>query len=148
MRHGEASYAAPTDPQRPLTERGIAESVAMAKHYGDAWHQLDLVLVSPYLRAQQTWQAIEQALGLKVKVETLEELVPESDPALARDLLLASAEVAGARGVLVVAHMPLLGYLLAELVSGSEPAMFMTSGVAHIRSEQRADLIELRGPTH
>lgn len=58
MRHGEAQQFAPSDAQRALTDRGRHESEAVARACANqrGVKGFDLVLVSPYLRAQQTWE--------------------------------------------------------------------------------------------
>ncbi|GAA4872377.1 phosphohistidine phosphatase SixA [Ferrimonas pelagia] len=146
MRHGEASFDAPTDPQRELTVLGQQQSRAMAEHYFADWQTVDLVLISPYVRTDQTWQQIAAILPQPVPVQILEELVPEADPEYASDVVIATAQVLGARRVLVVSHMPLLGYLLAELVPGQIPAMFTTSAVAKITLDEAATLVERLAP--
>ncbi|WP_298441167.1 phosphohistidine phosphatase SixA [uncultured Ferrimonas sp.] len=140
MRHGEASFDAATDRQRPLTELGKRQSKEVAEQFMLAMERVDLVLLSPYLRTRQTWGAIEALCKASPPVELLDELVPEANPAMARDLLIAQAEVAQAEHVLVISHMPLLGYLLAELVPGQEPSLFATSGIAQIAMLQQPQL--------
>lgn len=59
MRHGEAEHFADSDAQRALTTRGRLESDTVAKACAEhGITHFDKVLVSPYLRAQQTWQEI------------------------------------------------------------------------------------------
>lgn len=60
MRHGEAQQFAPSDAQRALTDRGRHESEAVARACVNqrGVKGFDLVLVSPYLRAQQTWELL------------------------------------------------------------------------------------------
>ncbi|GAL37398.1 phosphohistidine phosphatase SixA [Vibrio maritimus] len=61
MRHGEAVHYAPTDEQRALTEHGKDSSIIVARACKQqGYDRFDKVLVSPYLRAQQTWAAISQ----------------------------------------------------------------------------------------
>ncbi len=132
MRHGEAGFDAPSDPERPLSENGRQQSLALVHHYLPQWQTLDLVLVSPYVRTWQTWETMRTQLPESIPVEVLPELVPETDPALAADVITATAELAGAKQVLVVSHMPLVGYLLSQLVPGQVPMMFATASVAHV----------------
>ncbi|MBY6186040.1 phosphohistidine phosphatase SixA [Marinobacter hydrocarbonoclasticus] len=146
MRHGEASFDAITDRQRPLTPLGVSQTQQMASHLASQIEQLDLVFVSPYLRAQQSWEACQPLLPKSASVHCLDELVPEASPAQAHDLLLAHMEVAGAETGLVVAHMPLLGYLVSELVPGAHPPLFATSAMAEIELTPERRLVRLQGP--
>ena len=61
MRHGEAEHFADADAARQLTPRGRVESEAVARACKEqGFAQFDKVLVSPYIRAQQTWQEISE----------------------------------------------------------------------------------------
>ncbi|GAA5190900.1 phosphohistidine phosphatase SixA [Ferrimonas gelatinilytica] len=136
MRHGEAGFDAPSDPERPLTELGRQQSLALVHHYLPQWQELDLVLVSPYVRTWQTWEAMRAQLPETISAQVVPELVPETDPSLAADVIIATAELAGAKNVLVVSHMPLVGYLISQLVPGQIPMMFATAAVAHVQYDQ------------
>ncbi|QIZ77219.1 phosphohistidine phosphatase SixA [Ferrimonas lipolytica] len=146
MRHGEAGFDAPSDQLRQLTSLGKSQSLEVAQQFLVAMQHMDLVLVSPYLRAQQTWQMIESLCQAQPQVQVLDELVPEADPAITRDVVVATAAVAKANNVLVIAHMPLLGYLLAELVPGQEPCLFATSGIAEIAMLEKPQLERRASP--
>ncbi|MBY5922116.1 phosphohistidine phosphatase SixA [Ferrimonas balearica] len=146
MRHGEASFDAVTDRQRPLTPLGVTQTQQMATHLARQLSQLDLVFVSPYLRAQQSWQACEALLPKPERVHHLDELVPDASPALAHDLLLAHMTLVKAKTGLVIAHMPLLGYLVSEFVPGQTPPLFATSALAQVALEPAPQLISLQGP--
>ncbi|ADN76826.1 phosphohistidine phosphatase, SixA [Ferrimonas balearica DSM 9799] len=147
MRHGEASFDASTDRQRPLTPLGVTQTQQMAAHLASRIAQLDQVFVSPYLRAQQSWQACEVLLPKAQKIHTLNELVPEACPQTAHDLLLAYMDVQGAETGLVIAHMPLLGYLVSEFVPAEAPPLFATSALAQIELKPTPTLISLQGPS-
>ncbi|MBY5993754.1 phosphohistidine phosphatase SixA [Ferrimonas balearica] len=146
MRHGEASFDAPTDRQRPLTEVGATQCQQMAAHLAANLTGLDMVFVSPYLRAQQSWRACQPLLPQPKGVQTLDELVPEGDPALCHDLVMAHMDLAQAKTALVVAHMPLLGYLVSEWVPGETPPLFATSAIAHLECRPNPRLLSLQGP--
>ena len=130
MRHGEASYQANSDKERVLTELGIEQSQTMAKWLMKDISQFDLVLVSPFVRAQQTWKNLLDLNIRSKKVCTLSELTPSSDPSQSSTAISAYAEHYQAETVLVVAHMPLLGYLVNEFVPSEEPPIFATAGIA------------------
>lgn len=147
MRHGEAGFDASVDSQRTLTDLGQREVMHMGARLSQELSRCDLVLVSPYVRAQQSWICLKAVLPDEVQVATLDELVPNADPALSHDVIAAYAETHGAERVLAVAHMPLLAYLVREFVPGIEPPLFATAAVASINSEPSAELQWLKSPT-
>ncbi|MCG9731224.1 phosphohistidine phosphatase SixA [Shewanella sp. Isolate13] len=147
MRHGEAGYNAHSDRERTLTDIGRHHTVLMSNWLGLTIKEFDLVLVSPYLRAQQSWQEVSKHFPEPHKWITLDDLVPSGDPSRVADLVLAYAEQYQANNVLVIAHMPLLGYLVSELVPGIEPPLFATSGVTLIeRVNERNSLVWQHAP--
>ncbi|MBT1446329.1 phosphohistidine phosphatase SixA [Shewanella sp. JM162201] len=129
MRHGEAGYQAQSDRDRTLTDTGRYHTRLMSNFLSRLVTEFDLVLVSPYLRAQQTWQELATHFPEPRKWLTIDDLTPSSDPATAASLIEAYADQYKADKVLVIAHMPLLGYLVSELVRGVEPPLFATSGI-------------------
>ncbi|MCL1075004.1 phosphohistidine phosphatase SixA [Shewanella dokdonensis] len=130
MRHGEAGHEAKYDRERSLTESGLHHVALMSEWLKSTGVKFQLVLVSPYLRTQQTWQEVSQHFPAPRKCKVLDELVPAADPEMAARLVLAYAEQYQAENVLVLSHMPLLGYMVSELVAGVEPPLFATSSVA------------------
>ncbi|GAA3580922.1 phosphohistidine phosphatase SixA [Gibbsiella dentisursi] len=92
---------------------------------------IERVLVSPYLRAQQTLEAVREALPLPEGAEVLPELTPGGDAGLVSCYLQALAKE-GVGAVLVISHLPLVGYLVAELCPGESAPMFATSAIADV----------------
>lgn len=92
---------------------------------------IERVLVSPYLRAQQTLETVREALTLPEGAEILPELTPGGDAGLVSCYLQVLAKE-GVGAVLVVSHLPLVGYLVAELCPGECPPMFATSAIANV----------------
>lgn len=129
MRHGDAAIHAPSDAERPLTQKGKDDSVLMAQWLQNQGIKIDSVLVSPYLRAEQTRQVVSQHLDLPAKSEVLGQLTPGGNAAFVADHIRDIA-VLGANAILVVSHLPLVGYLVSELCPHKEPPMFTTSTVA------------------
>ena len=129
MRHGEAEHFAQSDAERALTDRGRSASAAVAavcvaqgiKHF-------DKVIVSPYLRAQQTWQEISSQFDAR-QIEISEDITPYGDSEQVADYVNALIEVEKLESVLLVSHLPLVGYLAAEFVVDMVPPMFPTSGL-------------------
>ncbi len=101
VRHGEASLKAPTDRQRELTERGHLQVAAAAQWLASNWRP-ERLLVSPYLRAQQTAAAFLAAMpGLRAAYA--EFLVPDT-PLQELNGELAAIEP---QRVLLIGHNPL-----------------------------------------
>ncbi|KKD01122.1 MULTISPECIES: phosphohistidine phosphatase SixA [Photobacterium] len=133
MRHGEAQHFAPSDAERPLTAQGKMYSRQMAKQLASHLdEQLDLVWVSPYLRAQQTWQAMSEELPVPKTLMTVDDITPYGDASQVADYLKAVIALEKPKTVLLVSHLPLVGYLSAELVPGLQPLMFRTSSIAAV----------------
>ena len=112
LRHGQAEPKARTDAQRNLTDVGRREVEGAAAPLRD--QSLQVILVSPYQRAQQTAEIVRQALGFTGPVETVPWLTPDSDPADAMLYLDRRTE----QRLLLVTHQPLVGALGGWLVSG------------------------------
>ncbi|MGO4999570.1 phosphohistidine phosphatase SixA [Oceanisphaera sp. W20_SRM_FM3] len=136
MRHGQAVPEASEDALRPLTKQGRDEVSLMARWLAPQVAQFDLVLVSPYVRAQQTWQQLsKELLGLQVvglQIETCDQLTPDCDADLAASLILAYGDTFSNGNILVISHMPLVGYLVESLCAGMMAPIFVTSGIAKI----------------
>lgn len=129
MRHGEAGHFASSDAERTLTSRGKSDSLAViAQSLVKMPTQIDKVLVSPYVRAQQTWEEISTVLTAK-SVELCEDITPYGQSERVYDYICALAEVDNLQSVMFVSHLPLVGYLTAEFVSEMHAPMFPTSGL-------------------
>lgn len=132
MRHGEAEHFASSDAERELTKNGRSASVAVARACAEkGFAQFDKVLVSPYIRAQQTWQEIASHFRAD-QVEICEDITPYGDSEQVADYVTALIEVHDYQSVLLVSHLPLVGYLTAEFVTDIHPPMFPTSGLTCI----------------
>lgn len=130
MRHGEAQLHAPSDAERPLTSQGEMLSTQAAAWLGSKVNSIDLVLVSPYLRAQQTLAAVRLALPLPANAEVLPELTPGGDERRIASYLHALGEQHEVKSVLLISHLPLVGNLVSELCPQLAPPMFVTSAIA------------------
>ncbi len=141
-RHGEASFDAPNDRLRPLTEAGTANTDRRACLLLPLLQEnVSAIWCSDLLRAQQTADIFASKLKLKPEVQTF--LRPDSDPLLVVKKL---SDYQASGSILVVAHMPLLGDLASLLLEGNVfmPYGFQTSEVVHLRGELiAAGLMEL-----
>ena len=109
MRHGQASWSAPSDALRPLTDHGRLEVRCTIEQMTEMG--VDRIVASPYLRARQTAGIAGEVLGLSVEI--LKGITPDDSPAAALAQLPDSGQV------LVVSHMPMVGYLTSLLCDGS-----------------------------
>lgn len=122
IRHGEAGYAT-TDRSRELTDFGQQQAQQLAAWVAQcAWNdEQPLLWSSPYVRAQQTSQAIAQALALPIV--TQEQVHPDANPREILDLLTLEQQ-----DIIFVAHQPLVGYLASLLTRGSmQPQPWQTA---------------------
>jgi phosphohistidine phosphatase len=114
MRHGKAEARAPSgeDFDRGLTDRGVAESVAMGRTLAALGAAPDLALVSPSARTRQTWACAGEAFP-DAPVRFDDDLY-HADQELIRDLAEAGGEPGGT--VMVVGHNPGLQELVIRLL--------------------------------
>lgn len=132
MRHGQAEELAGRDRDRALTKEGQHETREIARWLAKREVVPTQALVSPYLRARQTFDLMNRELHLPAKsVTTLDELTPHGDPAMVCDYLYALSRQS-IPAVLVVAHMPLVSFLIEQLDPRQVAPMFPTSGLAHL----------------
>ena len=133
MRHGQAEELAGRDRDRTLTREGQAQSLAMGQWLAQQAVPPSRALVSPYVRARQTFDLVNQALQLPAaQFAELKDLTPHGDPALVRDYL--QAAVTSSNGaLLIVSHMPLVSFLVELLDPRHLAPMFPTSAIAHVQ---------------
>lgn len=115
MRHGEASFDAPSDDERQLTSRGklIVRDVAQ-NHLEDLSH-VETIVHSPLVRAQQTASIVADCIGRDIPMEISPLLRPESAPQRLAEALNQRAEGT----LLLVTHQPFVSYWL-DWLEGAE----------------------------
>jgi phosphohistidine phosphatase len=128
MRHGDAALDAASDSVRPLTVCGCDESRQMATWLKGQKVDIERVLVSPYLRAEQTLDIVGECMNLPKHVDVMPELTPCGDVGLVSAYLQALANE-GVATALVVSTCRWWGTGL-RAVSGETPPMFTTSAIA------------------
>ncbi|NRH43278.1 phosphohistidine phosphatase SixA [Pseudomonas sp. MS15a(2019)] len=116
LRHGEAEARASSDELRELTMAGRAEVLRSALQLQGA--QLQLILASPYVRAQQTAALVQQQLGWPGKVRSASWATPNGEPERALDEL----ERLGVEELLLVTHNPFVAELAGWLLHGHRQA--------------------------
>lgn len=142
MRHGEAGFNAPSDSERCLTDNGIKNTTSQGKWLGEYLTtkqiHLDKIIVSPYLRAQQTlenviigMQAVNFSPNFTHLIETWDEITPDGNPYTVEDYLHFLREE-GAKNILLISHLPLVFDLAQRLAHNLSHLQFPTSTIAEI----------------
>lgn len=156
MRHGEAEpfsavgdITQANDAKRALTQVGQQQAKKIG-HWFQQQLQLTDVFVSPYLRAQQTAKQVTQQLSKNAttQITTLSFITPNDNAEDFHAFLLGhmqgfTAEQAENYQVLVVAHMPIVSYLVAEFTAQQQHPIFDTAAVACIEFEPATNTGEL-----
>jgi phosphohistidine phosphatase len=122
------------DAQRPLTEAGHEQAREVAAGLKRLKIPVDVVVTSPYLRAQQTAEHVIRSFGLG-SVEELAALEPEANPQLASNALHAWARH---QHIILVGHEPHMGSWLSWLVTedGDLRCLFKKAGVACVELDR------------
>jgi phosphohistidine phosphatase len=133
VRHGIAidreDPKSPADPERYLTEEGIAKTKQVAKAIAALGVTPEMFISSPYVRAMQTAEIFADALEYaKTKIRQSNALLPGAEPALFfREL----AKDKQAATVFCFGHAPHLDGLVAAGVGVKHPITSMKkAGVA------------------
>jgi len=140
MRHGEAQnfveQGSRDDSQRLLTQQGKQEAQVMANWLQEQTSKATQVFVSPYNRAQQTCEIV--TTSMQVSTTTLDFITPSGDVKQVHDFIdgwCNDKQVESPHQVqclLIVSHMPLVSYLVAELTQSENAPIFATAGIAQI----------------
>ncbi len=122
FRHGIAidptDPSCPTDPERYLTDKGRMRTKLAAKGLLAVGIAPEVIIASPYVRAQQTAEIAREVLGGDaLPLVTSDTLTPMADPSDVVDMLRARGE----QNLLCVGHSPNLDRVLAYLVGADEP---------------------------
>jgi phosphohistidine phosphatase len=106
----------PQDSDRPLTDKGRAKLGRVVRGMNALGLSFDLILTSPYVRAQQTAESVASAMGAEKILHRTPHLAPDGDPrALIRQI---ASQAASSERILLVGHEPCLSELISVLVSG------------------------------
>lgn len=119
VRHGEAEAHQANDAIRILTARGVAQAHSTANQVLEKY-QPDLLVASPYVRAQQTVAAFQETLSHKaltnIPLQTLDLITPDADPQIALDALAGLQSQYSAKCMVVVCHMNVIAYIAGLLL--------------------------------
>lgn len=132
MRHGEAQAYARSDQQRKLTEYGTKQAKQagawLASHHPD----IDIVFMSPYVRAQETAQLVCNEYATFIESKTLNFITPEGNAKDVHDYLDAIASENKYQKLIIVSHMPFVSHLVAELTINNHMLAFNTADIIQI----------------
>ena len=115
MRHGEAELMANSDKARHLNANGREQSRLQGMWLKSTALEFDKVLVSPYTRALETFDEINQVFEqqLSDKLEVWEGITPYGDSGLVSSYV-ALLEKEGHRNLLLISHLPLVGDIVKD----------------------------------
>lgn len=141
MRHGEAQAFANSDQERCLTERGKRQVYEQGMWLKSVQDVMDKVLVSPYLRAQQSFEQVNLAYQnqLKNKLETWNGITPYGDANLVLDYLNVLSEE-NTQAVLIISHLPLVGDIVRTLC-GRNSVSFYPSTIVQIEKNSAMGIV-------
>ncbi len=114
MQHGEAC-AQELDPERPLTKQGQSDAERVATFLKQAGVQVERVVHSGKLRAQQTAECLAQTVAPGLEPESSDMINPNDNPK-AFDWQSESWN----RDTLVVGHLPFMAKLVSHLIINDE----------------------------
>jgi len=132
MRHGQAEVMAHSDQSRELTSHGKCEVEKMASWLVHQKMHFDAIFVSPYIRAQQTAKIVKNTLATSTSLTTLDFITPEDSAKRMHNYIDCAFSENSTESVLIVSHMPLVSYLVAEFTCGQHGPLFQTASIAEI----------------
>ena len=154
MRHGEAEgfigHNFHSDSDRPLTTQGQLEAQLMTNWLTKMNIHFNHIFVSPFVRAQQTCAQVLK--NININAITLDFITPEGSAKQLHDFIdgLSPNNVElPEQALLIVSHMPLVSYLVAELTQGEHAPIFATAGVAQIdydTQSMRGEFVRMISP--
>lgn len=132
MRHGQACHHANSDKLRELTLTGKREAGLISQWIIENNVTIDDVWVSPYKRAQQTCKELRPSFSSKIDPKTVGIITPEGNAKDIHDLIDGEYVNSNMDTLLIVSHMPVVSYLVAELTSQQHCPIFQTAGLCII----------------
>lgn len=137
VQHAE-SMSKEQDPDRPLTEKGLADINRMAR-YAASHLAVDIrrILHSGKLRAQQTAEILAEHLSPPDGIESANDLDPLAEPSAWAKRLNESDE-----NIMLVGHLPHLARLASVLLGGDQEKTiiaFRNAGVVCLAKDDSGD---------
>lgn len=142
MRHGQAGANIIGEANRILTEEGKAEveaqGVKLYQALAKSRKQFTDVLVSPYVRAEQTFQTLNKTLqaqgfaqDLQLVAKKCDLITPNGNPhhivTMFEDM-----QIKGSKEILVISHLPLVHELVLTITNFRAQVNFDTGVIASI----------------
>jgi phosphohistidine phosphatase len=140
LRHAIAvepgSPAYEDDSQRPLMTKGVnkMKQIAVGLRYLEA--EVDLILSSSHLRAQQTAAILAKTYGIQDKLIVTPALLPEAPTS--QIISEINEKYSQLKNIVLVGHQPFLGNLISTLISGDPTLniMLKKGGICRLSIEQ------------
>lgn len=125
LRHGHAEAEGSSDSLRALSVAGEREIAEVFERSGSDLEAVELILVSPYVRTQETLAALvaQSPVLQNVPQQTSTLLVPGGSCQALIDYLYIQATQGDLRSILIISHQPLVGTLVDSLC-GLEPGCY------------------------
>jgi len=122
------------DSQRPLTDKGRKKMRQIARGLHALGVEFDLILSSPYLRAQETAEVLGDVFKMKKKILFSESLLPEAEP---EKVIAEINESHTVDSLALVGHEPHLSSLIGLLTSGNVniDMTLKKGGVCHLSAD-------------
>jgi phosphohistidine phosphatase len=132
MRHGQAFTSGSIDALRGLTDQGKLEATVMTKWLKNQDVEVDQMLISPFIRAQETAQKVTSGFDESLVATTLDFITPSGSARMLHDYIDGVCASEKVETLLIVSHMPLVSYLVAELTTNNDAPIFQTASIAQI----------------
>lgn len=116
LRHADAVPSASTDDARPLSDKGRQQAQRVARFCKERGIQPDVILSSPFVRAEETAQIVAEELASELVLSAF--LAAGMMPFAAMEELRASMHF---ECVMLVGHEPDLGSLAGALLGAGNP---------------------------
>lgn len=127
IRHGSAVVNFDSDPTRELTDEGRNQIKQRRDYLKNLNITFDIGMVSPYIRTLQSYEILRKDLKIN-KTNITKELLPNASYDIADYLRFLNDD---GKNVIVVSHMPLVGYITSSLC-GSQVHNFFDPGDMYI----------------
>ena len=136
MRHGEAELTQQNDRGRRLTEHGARQAekagLWLNKCAKTMNAKFDCALVSPYRRAEQTFDHVKKHIQVDTQLSS-SDFVPSGNVNIAQDFIeYLCKENPDYDAMLIVSHMPFVSYFLDQLVAQPLSKIFTTASVVQV----------------
>ncbi|MFC4698846.1 SixA phosphatase family protein [Glaciecola siphonariae] len=144
MRHGEATPYQANDKSRALTRFGLTQSANAGKRLSDYFTgrglaaSIDQVWVSPYLRTQQTYDAVSEHMHFNQKHDT-DLITPMGRANDVHDFIdgilhqqnggTETADSKTPEHLMLISHMPLVSLLADKVCTGFNGKIFDTADI-------------------